>query len=167
MAPFRSQINFIMGFTFLFVSVHVGAKENQTNLQNGKTLYTKGNSTGAAPCISCHGGNGEGLAAASYPQLAHMSPGYLAKQLKDFKSTSRANAVMQPIATALNDQEIKDVIGYIGTLNLPTSLDQKKRMARDILERKSLGWDCGVGEFQLALHVTGLKVKVFRMHFLA
>ena len=50
-------------------------------------------------CASCHGSDGGGQA--SFPRLAGMNAAYMLKQLGDFASGSRANAVMQPIAKAL------------------------------------------------------------------
>ena len=54
---------------------------------------------GLAPCASCHGQAGEGQA--SFPRLAGMDAAYLARQLNEFASGTRASPVMAPIAKAL------------------------------------------------------------------
>lgn len=54
---------------------------------------------GVAACSSCHGAAGEGQG--SFPRLAGLDSAYLARQLDDFATGRRANAVMSPIAKAL------------------------------------------------------------------
>ena len=77
---------------------------------DGKKIFTEGGSQpGAMPCVACHGADGGGLAAAGFPRLAGLPAPYLRKQLEDFKHGSRANPVMQPLATALTDAEIDAV----------------------------------------------------------
>lgn len=77
---------------------------------DGKKIFTEGGSQpGAMPCVACHGADGAGLAAAGFPRLAGLPAPYLRKQLEDFKRGSRANPVMQPLATALTDAEIDAV----------------------------------------------------------
>ncbi len=73
---------------------------------------------GVPACASCHGANGEGQAAASYPRLAGQVQAYLVKQLQDFKAR-RASAVMQPFAQKLSDQQINDVAEYYASLTPP------------------------------------------------
>ncbi|SEH68089.1 Cytochrome c553 [Stutzerimonas xanthomarina] len=66
-------------------------------------VYTKGGANPAAmACITCHGAEGEGMAAAGFPRLAGLPAGYMRKQLGDFASGARANPTMQPIAAALS-----------------------------------------------------------------
>lgn len=73
---------------------------------------------GVPACMSCHGANGEGQAAASYPRLGGQLQAYLVKQLQDFKAR-RVNPVMQPFAQKLTDQQINDVAEYYASLSPP------------------------------------------------
>jgi len=76
----------------------------------GDTIMQKGGSNPAAmPCITCHGTDGKGMAAAGFPRLAGLPEGYIAKQLADFKSGRRENPVMQPIAQSLTEAEVAAV----------------------------------------------------------
>jgi len=69
-------------------------------------VYTQGGANPAAmACVTCHGAEGEGMAAAGFPRLAGLSAGYMKKQLADFASGERANPIMQPIAAALSSEE--------------------------------------------------------------
>ena len=55
----------------------------------------------AALCAACHGGDGKGTQD-TFPNLAGQGAGYIAKQLAEFKSGTRANAVMLGMAAALS-----------------------------------------------------------------
>jgi cytochrome c553 len=80
------------------------------NATDGETIMTHGATNPAAiPCISCHGPDGKGMAAAGFPRLAGLPAEYIGKQLRDFRSGARDNPVMTPIATALSDEEMSAV----------------------------------------------------------
>jgi len=85
----------------------------------GQRIATQGNDKGASACISCHGANGEGLAAASFPMLAGQGQAYLQKQLADYRAGRRGNPIMQPIASALSDDEAAAVTGYFAAMPAP------------------------------------------------
>lgn len=80
------------------------------------TLANTGTGTIAA-CASCHGKDGGGQA--SFPRLAGMNAAYLLKQLADFDSGTRANAVMQPIAQALSAEERTRITRYYAAMPVP------------------------------------------------
>ncbi|MGV8844772.1 MAG: c-type cytochrome [Pseudomonas sp.] len=92
----------------------------QAQAVEGQDIYTQG---GAAPavtaCSSCHGADGMGMAAAGFPRLAGLSAEYLTKQIKDFRSGTRANSVMQPIAAALSDDEVTAVTQMLAGMPAP------------------------------------------------
>ncbi|WP_330213917.1 c-type cytochrome [Pseudomonas sp. Z18(2022)] len=86
----------------------------------GKNVFTQGGSQpGAAPCVACHGADGLGLAAAGFPRLAGLPAGYLRKQLQDFKSGTRNSPVMQPLASALTEEEISAVTQALAAMPAP------------------------------------------------
>ncbi|MGF1642883.1 MAG: c-type cytochrome [Thiotrichales bacterium] len=62
----------------------------------------------AAVCAGCHGLDGNS-ANPEWPKLAGQSEAYIVKQLQDFKSKARDNAVMYPQAAALSDQDMADL----------------------------------------------------------
>jgi cytochrome c553 len=73
----------------------------------------------SATCVACHQANGGGMnisGGESWPRLAGLNAGYIAKQLHDFKSGERQNATMMPFANMLNDQQIADVAAYYSQL---------------------------------------------------
>lgn len=88
---------------------------------DGRAIVERGNGKGATACAVCHGANGIGLAPAVFVRLAGLSEAYIAKQLHDFKSGARDNAVMKPMATALTDAEIAAVARYYASVPAPTA----------------------------------------------
>lgn len=84
-------------------------------IDQGKEIATKG-VPGQAPCMTCHGANGEGMAAAGFPSLAGQPATYLAAQLAQFADGSRKQAVMQPVAKALNEAQQKAVAAWYASL---------------------------------------------------
>ncbi|HZX52656.1 MAG TPA: c-type cytochrome [Pseudomonas sp.] len=83
-------------------------------------VYGKGGTNPAAmACTSCHGTEGEGLAAAGFPRLAGLSAVYLKKQLADFASAERVNPIMQPIAAALSAEEADAVTAMLASKPQP------------------------------------------------
>jgi cytochrome c553 len=65
----------------------------------------------AAVCASCHGQNGVSPSA-DFPQLAGQSAMAIYKQLSDFRSGARVNALMTPIAKQLTDAQLAEVAAY-------------------------------------------------------
>ena len=68
----------------------------------------------AGTCVGCHGANGEGVA--PNPPLAGKKDQQLLQALKDYKTGKRANAIMKPVASPLNDQEMADLAAYYASL---------------------------------------------------
>ena len=71
------------------------------NAQNGATL--------AGVCAACHGVDGKSTIPEIYPNIGGQSEKYMARQLALFKSGERANAIMQPFASMLSPQDMRDV----------------------------------------------------------
>ena len=65
-------------------------------------------------CATCHGVDGNSRAGQTppAPKLAGQSAKYLVKQLKDFKSKERDNALMLGMAGMLSDEDIENVATY-------------------------------------------------------
>jgi cytochrome c553 len=86
---------------------------------------------GAAPppeavtCQACHGTHGEGMVDGDKPRLAGQSAFYLDKQLRDFASGARDNAIMSAIAKGLNDQARAKLAAYYAALPVPAALEHK------------------------------------------
>lgn len=88
-------------------------------LATGTALAQEGDAqrgqAAAATCTACHQANGSGMnipGGESWPRLAGLDAGYIAKQLHDFKQGRRQNASMMPFAAMLSDEQIADVAAY-------------------------------------------------------
>jgi cytochrome c553 len=88
----------------------------QASRQAGQELAAKGTPNGATACVTCHGAQGEGNASAGFPRIAGQSAYYLGKQLGAYANGARVNPIMQPIAKAMNAQQIRDVSAYYAEL---------------------------------------------------
>lgn len=112
---------------------------------DGKKIFTAGGSQpGAMPCVACHGADGLGLAAAGFPRLAGLPAGYLRKQLEDFRSGSRSNSVMRPLAIALTDAEMTAVSEALAAMSAPVAaVAHRSEMPTDPAQRLALqgAWD--------------------------
>jgi cytochrome c553 len=72
----------------------------------------KGAEIATVVCAACHGPDGNSVITAN-PKLAGQHPEYLAKQLNEFKSGKRANAVMGPMsATLATAEDVLNVAAY-------------------------------------------------------
>ncbi len=68
-------------------------------------------------CAACHAPDGNSAITLN-PKLAGQHPEYLEKQLAEFKSSKRANAVMSGMVAGLNDEEMKDLATYFADKKL-------------------------------------------------
>ena len=82
------------------------ARPSQESIGRGATL--------AQRCAICHGPTG--VSRADSPNLAGQYASVIYKQLLDFRSGARTNAVMSPFAQNLSDQDIADVAAYYAYL---------------------------------------------------
>lgn len=82
----------------------------------GKAIYQGGNlESGVSACMACHTPNGSGNEPAKFPNLGYQHAAYTAKQLKDFRSGTRANdlnGMMRGVAAKMTDAEIDAVAAY-------------------------------------------------------
>lgn len=81
--------------------------------ERGRAVAMSGGPAGlAAACARCHGEDGSGDAAALAPPLSGQDPLYLYKQLADYASGARPNAVMSPVAKSLSPEDWAAAVGY-------------------------------------------------------
>jgi cytochrome c553 len=68
----------------------------------------------ALKCAICHGPGGR--SESQFPNLAGQQASVVFKELQDFKSGARVNAVMAPFAQEMSDQDMIDVASYYASL---------------------------------------------------
>ncbi len=80
----------------------------------------------AQACFACHGVNGNS-STPTFPSLAGQHASYLAKQLADFKSGKRQNALMAGQVAALSPQDMADLAAFFAEQKpVPGSADETK-----------------------------------------
>lgn len=89
--------------------------------------------TAETVCAACHAADGNSVVSVN-PKLAAQHPEYLVKQLTEFKSGKRANAVMSGIATSLSDDDMKSLAVYFSQQSL--KLGQAKTNGKGSLGEK-------------------------------
>lgn len=76
-----------------------------------KPDLAKGQALSTQVCAACHTADGARGAPAN-PIIAGQHPEYLVKQLQEFKAGKRNNPVMKGFATALSDEDMKNVAAF-------------------------------------------------------
>ncbi|TAL73641.1 MAG: cytochrome c4 [Rhodanobacter sp.] len=80
--------------------------------------------TKATACAACHGADGNSTDP-QYPKLAGQSEQYIVRQLENFKSQKRKNAIMFGMASTLSTQDMHDIAAYFSSQKrLPGVADQ-------------------------------------------
>ncbi len=77
-----------------------------------KPDLAKGEASFTAVCAACHGADGNSGTPAN-PKLAQQHPEYLIKQLHEFKSGKRANAIMSGFAATLSDDDMRNISYWV------------------------------------------------------
>jgi cytochrome c553 len=93
------------------ISATVAAFAADTKPADPKIDATAGAAKYAAVCASCHGADGNS-GSPENPKLAGQHPEYLVKQLMEFKSGKRKNAIMQGFAATLSDEDMRNISAW-------------------------------------------------------
>ena len=90
-----------------------------------KPDLVKGEASFTAVCAACHGADGNSGTPIN-PKLAQQHPEYLVKQLKEFKAGTRNNAVMKGFATALSDDDMRNISYWAASKKAKTGFAKDK-----------------------------------------
>ncbi len=94
-------------------SANEGKPAAAADANKGGSLYTNGDaSRGVTACVACHGNAGNATITQN-PKLAGQHAAYLQKQLHDFTTPARNNAVMTAIAKALTEEDVRNLAAYL------------------------------------------------------
>lgn len=108
------------------VSVISAFALQSAHAETGKPDLAAGAAKYGQVCVACHAADGNSMVPAN-PKLAQQHPEYLIKQLQEFKSGKRANAVMAGFAGILSDADMRDVSYWLakqqGKLGAATDKD--------------------------------------------
>lgn len=82
-----------------------------------------------ATCAACHGADGNSAAPVN-PKLAQQHPEYLVKQLQEFKSGKRANAIMMGFAAGLSEDDMKNISFWLASKKATPGFAKDKELVK-------------------------------------
>ncbi|NOZ10522.1 MAG: cytochrome c4 [Gammaproteobacteria bacterium] len=83
----------------------------------------------SAACAGCHGPEGKSINP-QWPNLAAQVPGYIAKQLADFKSGVRPNPIMAGQAATLSEQDMANLDAFYSSLKPSIAATTEKKLTK-------------------------------------
>jgi cytochrome c553 len=92
-----------------------------------KPDLVKGAASYAAICVACHAVDGNSGIPLN-PKLAQQHPEYLVKQLKEFKSGLRANAIMSGFAAALSEDDMRNIAYWLASKPIKPGFAKDKEL---------------------------------------
>lgn len=90
-----------------------------------KADLAKGAASYAAVCVACHGADGNSSVPLQ-PTLAQQHPEYLMKQLLEFKSGARQDAVMQGFAAMLTEDDARNISWWLASQPIKPGFAKEK-----------------------------------------
>lgn len=92
-----------------------------------KPDLAKGQATAAGVCVACHTNDGSRGSPAN-PILQGQHPEYLAKQLTEFKTGKRDNAIMKGMAATLSDADMRNVAAFYASKTAKPGFAKNKNL---------------------------------------
>lgn len=100
------------------------AKPAKPDPAKGDTIFNMTPANGVS-CASCHNADGNSAIAAN-PKLAQQHPEYILKQLQEFKSGKRKNAIMTVMASRLSDEDMRDIAWFVASKQIKPGFAKDK-----------------------------------------
>ncbi|WP_291008432.1 c-type cytochrome [Hydrogenophaga sp.] len=97
--------------------------------QTIKPDLVKGSALFGGVCIACHAADGNSNTPVN-PKLAQQHPEYLVKQLQEYKSGKRDNAIMKGFASALSDEDMTNIAYWLASQKGAPGFAQEKDSVR-------------------------------------
>lgn len=98
----------------LLCTAALAALSFSAQAQSIKPDIAKGAALFGQVCVACHAADGNSSTPAN-PKLAQQHPEYLVKQLQEYKSGKRANAIMSGFAGTLSDEDMRNVAYWLAS----------------------------------------------------
>lgn len=111
----------------VYANANTPKPETPAEVKVYKPDLAKGEASYGAVCAACHGADGNSGTPA-YPKLAQQHPEYLVKQLQEFKSGKRNNAIMKGFASALSEEDMKNIAFWATTKKAKPGFAKEKEL---------------------------------------
>ena len=119
MKPFASFLLLALFSTAALAADNKAAQPAKPDLVKGEASF--------AVCAACHGADGNSTTPAN-PSLAQQHPEYLVKQLQEFKNGKRDNAIMKGFASALSDEDMKNIAFWLASKKAKDGAAKDKKL---------------------------------------
>ncbi len=117
----RPKSNAYRVLPLLAAGLLLGAAAPPSDAQLGRAIVTHGSSTGALPCMACHGPTLAGNAAIGAPPLAGLNQATTLSAFAAIASGAMGhNYVMKNIAHTLTTPQRQAVADYLATIKPPS-----------------------------------------------
>lgn len=116
-------------YASLFCAAAAAALSFSVQAQGAKPDLAKGAASYGQVCVACHAADGNSTTPEN-PKLAQQHPEYLVKQLQEFKSGKRDNAVMKGFASALSDEDMRNIAYWLADQKAKTGAATDKDLVR-------------------------------------
>ena len=112
----------LFGVSLMFIVHFLGAEPlSSKDLQSAKKIINN-------LCIACHGADGNSAISVN-PKLAGQHAAYITKQLMNFKSGKRDNAVMAGMVATLTEQDMINLGLYFSNQKITLSMAKWNRFS--------------------------------------
>jgi cytochrome c553 len=111
------------------LSTLTGAAMAATPAPAAKADVAKGQAIATQVCGACHSFDGSRGSPAN-PIIAGQHPEYLVKQLQDYKSGRRNNAIMRGFASTLSDDDMKNVAAFYASKSAKPGFAKDKTLVQ-------------------------------------
>jgi cytochrome c553 len=113
----------------LLCAAAAAALSFSAHAQSAKPDLAKGAALYGQVCVACHAADGNSTTPIN-PVLAQQHPEYLIKQLQEYKSGKRENAIMKGFASALSDDDMRNIAFWLADQKAKTGFAQEKDLVR-------------------------------------
>jgi cytochrome c553 len=113
----------------LLCAAAAAALSFSAHAQSAKPDLVKGAALYGQMCVACHASDGNSTTPIN-PTLAQQHPEYLVKQLQEFKSGKRDNAIMKGFAAALSDDDMRNIAFWLADQKAKTGFAKEKDLVR-------------------------------------
>ena len=127
MKPFASLLSIAVASLSL-ASALVAPAGAQEAKATAKPDLAKGQAISTQVCAACHSADGSRGSPAN-PILQGQHPEYLVKQLTEFKAGKRDNPIMKAIASALSEDDMRNVAAFYTTKHAKPGFSKSKDMS--------------------------------------
>jgi cytochrome c553 len=113
----------------LLCTAALAALSFSAQAQSIKPDTAKGAALFGQVCVACHAADGNSTTPAN-PKLAQQHPEYLVKQLREYKSGKRANAIMSGFAGSMSDEDMRNVAYWLASQKANTGAATDAELVR-------------------------------------